>query len=320
MNLPNYEFFMRSVLETLSHAESLPNKKAVQAVLGQHHFSHEELAVKYDISGDFVLADRVEWAITYLKNAGLIASPARGVLRITEEGKKALLSGNEINNAYLMRYDSFIQYMKRSRRKKSNRKMRNHTESSLSAAASSSEDDYEDSHGRMSEACGTPESELKEEILSILGGLKESEFVRFCVDLLVKMGCCNPALDCVLPEESGDVGIAASVTSDPLGFDKVYVQAKLCQAEGSISEGAIRDFIGAIDTQESNGRGVFITTGKFANGAVAQAIGSRHHKIMLIDGGKLADLVIKFEAGVVTVATCTVKKTDPAFYARYGRK
>lgn len=308
MNLPLFEFFMRPVLETLSHAESLSNKKAVQVVLGKFPFSDEELAVTYEKSGSFVLADRVGWAITYLKNAGLVVSPARGVLRITEDGKKALLSGDEINRAYLMRYDSFCQYMKRSY----------HSQSESAAPSSSRDADDEDCHKIISEACMALETELKDEILSILGGLKESEFGRFCVDLLVKMGYGNPVLNSAA-QASGDGGVVASVASDPLGFDKVYVQAKLCPAERSVSEGAMRDFIGAIDNQESNGRGVFITTGKFANGAVEKAMGSKHHKIMLIDGCKLADLAITFGAGVSTVATYTVKKPDPAFFARYEK-
>lgn len=141
----------------------------------------------------------------------------------------------------------------------------------------------------------------------------------FCVDLLVKMGYGNPTLSRVT-QAIGDGGIDGIVTSDRLGFDKVYVQAKLYSPDCSISEGVMRDFIGAIDNQEANGRGVFITTSKFTKGAAEKALGSKHHKIMLIDGDKLSELMIEFGVGVSTTNTFTVKELDSAFYELYEQK
>ena len=217
-----------------------------------------------------MLAGRVGWALVYLKQADLVASPTRAMFRISEEGKKTLRSGEEINRAYLSRFPSFQQFMDKCK----------HSPTASPAPTTTGGDDNDDPLEKINEACNALKTELKDEIISVLLKLKETEFERFCVDLLVKMGYGNPTLSRVT-QATGDGGIDGIVTSDRLGFDKVYVQAKLYSPDCSISEGVMRDFIGAIDNQEANGRGVFITTSKFTKGAAEKALGSKPTKSCL---------------------------------------
>ncbi len=309
MNVPNFQTFLRPILEVLSDGVTYSRRDLISATLKKFSFTDEELALRHEQGGSLVLAGRVGWALVYLKQAALVDSPARAMFRISEDGKKALRSGAEINRAYLSQFSSFRQFMDKCK----------HSPTSSPSPQTTGGEDNDDPLEKINEACNALKTELKDEIISVLLKLKETEFERFCVDLLVKMGYGNPTLSRVT-QATGDGGIDGIVTSDRLGFDKVYVQAKLYSPDSSISEGVMRDFIGAIDNQEANGRGVFITTSKFTKGAKEKAEGSKHHKIMLIDGEKLTDLMFEFGVGVSTTATYTVKDLDSSFFDQYEQK
>lgn len=309
MNLPNFQTFLRPILEVLSDGAISSRRDIISLTLKKFSFTDEELALRHEQGGSLVLAGRVGWALVYLKQADLVDSPTRAMFRISEEGQKTLRSGEEINRACLSRFPSFQQFMDKCK----------HSATASPAPTTTGGADNDDPLEKINEACNALKTELKDEIISVLLKLKETEFERFCVDLLVKMGYGNPTLSRVT-QATGDGGIDGIVTSDRLGFDKVYVQAKLYSPDCSISEGVMRDFIGAIDNQEANGRGVFITTSKFTKGAAEKAIGSRHHKIMLIDGDKLSDLMIEFGVGVSTTNTFTVKELNPAFCEQYEQE
>lgn len=309
MNLPNFQTFLRPILEVLSDGVTYSRRDLISATLKRFSFTDEELALRHAQGGSLVLAGRVGWALVYLKQADLVDSPARAMFRISEEGKKILRSGEEINRAYLNRFPSFRRFMDKCK----------HSPTSSPAQPTVDGDDNDDPLEKIEEACNALKTGLKDEIISTLLKLKETEFERLCVDLLVRMGYGNPTLSRVT-QATADGGIDGIVTSDRLGFDKVYVQAKLYSPDCSISEGIMRDFIGAIDNQEANGRGVFITTSKFTKGAAEKALGSKHHKIMLIDGDKLSDLMIEFGVGVSTTNTFIVKGLNASFYETYDRK
>ena len=309
MNVPNFQTFLRPILEVLSDGVTYSRRGLISATLKKFSFTDEELALRHEQGGSLVLAGRVGWALVYLKQAALVDSPARAMFRISEDGKKALRSGAEINRAYLSQFSSFRQFMDKCK----------HSPTASPSPQTTGGEDNDDPLEKINEACNALKTELKDEIISALLKLKETEFERFCVDLLVKMGYGNPTLSRVT-QATGDGGIDGIVTSDRLGFDKVYVQAKLYSPDSSISEGVMRDFIGAIDNQEANGRGVFITTSKFTKGAAEKALGSKHHKIMLIDGERLSELMIEFGVGVSTTNTFTVKELDSAFYEQYEQK
>lgn len=306
MTIPSFQTFLRPILEVLSCGKTMARRDLVQATLHQFSFTDEQLNLRHEHGGGLVMAGRVGWALVYLKQAGLVKSPARAMFCISDDGKKAFQSNEAINRTYLNRYSQFRKFMERCK----------HTSPTQTTSPN---DDTEDPHEKISEACNALKTELKDEIIAALLKLQDTEFERFCVDFLVKMGYGNPTHSLVTPA-TGDGGIDGIVTSDRLGFDKVYIQAKLYSPDSSITESVMRDFIGAIDNQEANGRGVFITTSKFTKGAAEKALGSKHHKIMLIDGDKLADLMIEFGVGVTTTAVYTVKDLEASFYDQYEQK
>ena len=100
------------------------------------------------------------------------------------------------------------------------------------------------------------------------------------------------------------------INQDQLGINKIYIQAKR-YAENKVREKDIRNFIGAMSGDTKNG--VFVTTSTFDDAAVVKAK-EAHHKIILIDGIKLTELMFEFGVGVQTINTYEMKEVDEDFF------
>jgi restriction system protein len=112
--------------------------------------------------------------------------------------------------------------------------------------------------------------------------------------------------------KSGDGGIDGVIDQDPLGLDRVYLQAKRYKLDAPVSEPEIRAFSGSLGAAKAS-KGVFVTTSYFTRPAYEFA--ERHpFKMVLIDGTKLAALMIRHNVGVRTSETLHVKKLDEDFF------
>ena len=113
-------------------------------------------------------------------------------------------------------------------------------------------------------------------------------------------------------QQSADNGIDGIINEDPLGLDTIYLQAKRWQ--DPVGEGPIRDFIGALVIKGVK-KGVFLTTSYFTPAARAAVQGNKSdQKIVLIDGARLAALMIEHNLGVSTAQTFALKRLDTAFF------
>lgn len=112
--------------------------------------------------------------------------------------------------------------------------------------------------------------------------------------------------------KSGDGGLDGVIDQDALGLDRVYIQAKRFEPGTSVGPNAIRDFFGSLDIAKA-AKGLFITTSSFSKQAVetADRLGKR---IVLIDGERLAALMIRHDVGVRIAQTFHVKKIDEDFF------
>src|SRR5207253_10150563 len=111
---------------------------------------------------------------------------------------------------------------------------------------------------------------------------------------------------------TGDGGIDGVIDQDPLGLDRVYVQAKRYKPDGAVSEPEVRAFSGSLGAAKAN-KGVFVTTSYFTKPAYDFA--ERHpFKIVLIDGAQLASLMIRHNVGVRVADTLHLKKVDEEFF------
>lgn len=138
-------------------------------------------------------------------------------------------------------------------------------------------------------------------------------FENLVVDLLVNMGYGGNRDDAAkVTQYSRDGGIDGIIDEDPLGLDKIYIQAK--RWVDTVQAPEIHKFIGALSIRNAS-KGIFITTGKFSSGAIACV---RNSKIVLIDGRRLCELMIRYNVGVSIKSTYSIKRIDMDYFNPEG--
>jgi restriction system protein len=186
--------------------------------------------------------------------------------------------------------------------------------SSLNQEAPAAEEDavIEAPDERMSLTLQQAHEALAAELIENIKQCEPVFFEKLVVKLLLKMGYGGSRQEAGRAVgRSGDGGIDGIINEDRLGLDAIYLQAK--RWEGTVGEGPIRDFKGALDAKGAQ-KGVFITTSSFTPAATEAARNSRSYKIVLIDGARLAELLIEHDLGVSVAATYQLKRLDTDFF------
>ncbi len=243
-------------------------------------------------------ANRISWTRMELRNAGLLDYMDGGASRITERGRKVLDDKPpRIDKTFLNQFEEYRNLLKKDT-----------TESANKPSDSSNEDTPEEN---LKAAYDTIRSYLAKEILEVVKNCSASFFEWLVVDVLVGMGYGGSREEAgQAVGRSGDGGIDGIINEDRLGLDVIYVQAK--RWEGPVGSPQIRNFVGALAGQKA-GKGVFITTSTFTDGAqeYVKTVGTR---IILIDGRQLADFMIDYNVGVSTEAVYELKRIDTAYF------
>ena len=166
---------------------------------------------------------------------------------------------------------------------------------------------------RMAAILGESNEALSAELLETIKSAPSVFFEQLVVKLLVAMGYGgNRANAGQVTQPSADNGIDGIINEDPLGLDTIYLQAKRWQ--DPVGEGPVRDFIGALVIKGVK-KGVFLTTSYFTPAARAAVQGNKSdQKIVLIDGARLAALMIEHNLGVSTAQTFALKRLDTEFF------
>ena len=247
-----------------------------------------------------IFINRVGWARTYLKKAGLIHAPQRAHIQITERGREVLKAGlTALNTKFLESYPEFNEFREPSK------------SGQVVGAAVSTGDDLQTPEESLEQAHQRIRDELAAELLQKILGCSPAFFEHLVVELLVKMGYGGSRKDAgERVGQSGDGGIDGIIKEDRLGLDTIYIQAKRWQ--GSVGRPEIQKFVGALSGQRAK-KGVFITTSRFTADASEYA-SLIETKVVLIDGDKLASLMIDFDVGVSTQATYVIKKIDSDYF------
>lgn len=158
---------------------------------------------------------------------------------------------------------------------------------------------------------------LSAELLERIKAEPPAFFERLVVQLLVVMGYGgNRARPGQVTQRSADNGIDGIINEDPLGLDTIYLQAKRWQE--AVGEGPVRDFIGALVIKGVK-KGVFLTTSYFTPAALAAVKGNKSdQKVVLIDGARLAALMIAHGLGVSTTHRFSLRRLDTDFFDGEG--
>lgn len=303
MPIPDYQTLMLPLLRVLAARGEQSKKELVEALASEFKLTDGELKELLPSGQQPVFQNRVGWASTYMKQAGLIESPRRAVFKIIERGKEVLSRNpSKINAAFLDQFPEFQEFRQagRDRTRKGEHKTVNIREMGETPAEL-----LESGYQRLRE-------ELAEELLEQVKNASPSFFERLVIDLLVKMGYGGSRQDAGRAiGRTGDEGIDGIISEDRLGLDVIYVQAK--RWDNVVGRPEIQKFVGALQGQRAR-KGIFITTSKFTDEAVQYARGIEN-KVVLIDGDRLTELMIDFDIGVSPVASYQIKKIDADFFS-----
>lgn len=295
MELPKYHETFLPILETLNSAESFKSRELAVYVRDNYYSDlPSELLKQKTSSGANVLIDRILWGKSYLKMAKFVSYPKRGMVQITEKGKRALKRGS-LPLHELQNDQDFISHRESVKTEKEN-----DVGVDQIKVENASPQDLIDS------GFSTIEKQVKTELLEKLKEIDPYYFEKVILILLKKMGYG----DFVETSKSGDGGIDGIINEDKLGLEKIYTQAKRYN-ENKVREKDIRNFIGAMSGDTS--KGVFITTSTFDDPAIKKAR-EAHHSIILIDGAKLVDLMHQYNVGVQVKTIYEVKELDNDFF------
>lgn len=304
--IPDYQTLMLPLLRFLSDGKEHSINEAIENLAIQFKLSQEERNELLPSGQAFLFSNRVAWARTYLKKAGLIDSKKRGFVNITEKGKSVLNENlKEIDVKYLERFPEFIEF-------KSTKKKDNNYSIDFKVDLPSVEELFKETpEEKIEHGYIQIRKSLEQELLIKLKSIRPSFFEKIVVELLVKMGYGGSIQDAGKAiGKSGDEGIDGIIKEDKLGLDVIYIQAK--RWEGVVGRPELHKFVGALAGQRAR-KGVFITTSSFTKEAITYA-SQMDTKIVLIDGEQLAQYMIDYNLGVSTQNTYEIKRMDSDYF------
>ena len=305
MAVPDYQSVMLPLLRFAGEKnDETSTGEAVEVLAKEFGLTDEDLKEMLPSGIQSTFVNRVGWASTYMKKAGLLEATRRGYYRITPRGQELLKKQPKaINVRLLKQYPEFLEFQQLKGTRSGDRE-------------SSSPATLDVTTATPSEALETAYENLRDELADeLLARLKKSSpsfFERVVVELLVKMGYGGSRADAGKAiGKTGDGGIDGIIKEDKLGLDVVYIQAKRWE-NNPVGRPDVMQFAGALQAQKAN-KGIFITTSRFTDDArsYVSQVGS---KIVLIDGEQLTSLMIEHDVGVSTVSLYPVKKIDTDYF------
>ncbi len=299
MTVPPYHGFYTGVLRSLADGQEHIRADIYECAAREANLSDEDKAEMLP-KGTLKYVDRASWAITYLKMAGMIESPRRSVFRITARGRDALKSGKPIDNDYLAQFKEYQEFINKPAQPKDDGKPVAEPLDSLSPDE------------MMNQALHDMDEVLISDLLKEITDHDPYFFERLVVDLIKAIYGGDFKNNSKVTPKSNDGGIDGVVKQDRLGFNSIYIQAKMYR-EGPVSRDDVQKFSGAMDGAHAV-NGAFITTSVFTKGAVefVEKLNNKH--IVLIDGRELALLMMEYKIGVQTKQTIEIKKIDYDYF------
>jgi restriction system protein len=292
MPIPDYQSLMLPLLRHLADGEEHSLRDLTDCLAEECSLTDAERKELLPSGQQPVFDNRVGWAKTYMKKAGLLESPRRGWVRITPRGLDVLKEQpHRIDVSFLERFEEFRTFRAQRR-----------------APAPTHEPSPEES---LAQAYETLKQGVLAELLDQVRRASPAFFERLVVELLVRMGYGGSFQEAARAiGRSGDEGIDGIIKEDRLGLDVLYIQAK--RWAQPVSRPEIQKFAGVLQGHRAR-KGVFITTSTFSKESW-EYVEKIDSKIVLIDGERLVELMFEHNVGVSTVGTYPVKKVDSDFF------
>jgi len=298
--IPDYQTIMLPLLEFAGDKKEHHIRAAIDYLIEKFSLSIEERKMLLPSGQQPIFDSRVGWARTYLVKGGLLYSPKRGYFKITKRGLDVLQNPpTKIDNEYLSRFPEFIEFTTKKKTQKEDeiKQLKKYDESTP-------EDLITLGYQKLRQ-------ELTIELLDKIMSCPPNFFEKLVVDLLVEMGYGGSREEAgKAVGKSGDEGIDGIIKEDKLGLDIVYIQAK--RWSNSVGRPEIQKFVGALHGQRAK-KGIFVTTSSFSQSAI-DYVSKIDSKIILIDGEKLADLMIDYNVGISTISSYKIKRIDLDYF------
>jgi restriction system protein len=309
VSVPTYDKFIEPLLRYLAaRTEGVPAREAQEAAASALRISESDRQVLLPSGSQVVYKNRANWAHDRLKRAGLSSSPRRGIWQLTPQGRDFalkhpnMLSPEDVDNLAV----GFNDVRLRTSTPLSELEPVSDLIPFPGSARTESPDD------RLAEAVTELRRSVARELLENLGRASPTFFETVVLDLLHRMGYGANRSDLQRVGGTGDGGIDGVISLDRLGLEKVYVQAKRWQS--TVGRPEVQGFYGALAGQRAN-KGVFITTSTYTSQATEFA--RSVERVVLVDGSRLAELMMDYEVGV-TARTVKVPKLDSDYFDEEG--
>ena len=301
MAIPDFQTIMLPLLQLSSDSNIHYIHDEVNQLADEFELSEEERTKLLPSGQQPIFYNRVGWARTYLKKAGLLEDPKRGYFQITSRGKEVLDDNpSRIDMKFLRKFPEYIEF-RETVRETTDEEVQEEDLEGLTP-----EEALENAYQRI-------HRDLSEELLTYVLGSTPGFFEKLVVELLVKMGYGGSQREAARAVgQSGDEGIDGIIDEDRLGLDTIYVQAKKWNKSASIGRPEIQKFVGALQGKRAK-KGIFITTTSFSKEAREYA-SNIDTKVVLIDGSRLTNLMIDYGVGVTPRTQYELKELDTDYF------
>ena len=281
MAVPTFEDMMGPVLRRISDGGDYSMDELEKIVAESLGLSEDDLARRTKNGNMTQVRHRLTWTKTYLKKAGLAEYPARGMLRITEDGKDVLKARPERVDRKLLK--------------------------KLEGKSTDDDDATLDPEEVIMKKHSEIEDLLKNDLLEKLRALHPRGFELAILNLCKKM---DSRAEIEHTGKPGDGGVDGIVHDDKFGLSKIYVQAK--RYTGQVPTGQVREFTGVISGKSK--KGIFMTTADISKSAREEVRANNDVFIRLVDGSELASLMIEHNVGIAVQQRLEIKKIDMYYF------
>lgn len=302
--IPDYQTIMLPLLKLTSDKKIHKFREVIDSLAEYFKLTDKERKELLPSGNQALFDNRVGWARFYLTKANLLKSEKRGTHQITDQGLKFLKSNpTDLRTKDLENFKAFKEF-KESIDKKNQVDYKVSSSQNIEESEKTPEEALEYAYLKL-------KNDLSRDLLNIIKNCSPAFFEKLVIDILTKMGYGGSRKDAgEALDRTGDGGIDGIIKEDKLGLDTIYIQAK--RWENTVPVREIRDFAGALLSKKAR-KGIFITTSNFPRSAF-EFVKSIEHKIILIDGERLTDLMFEFNVGISTQSAYEVKRIDSDYF------
>lgn len=302
MAIPDFQSVMLPLLEVLNDGKEWRMRDVTEGLATRFQLTPQERQEMLPSGQQTLFSNRVAWAKTHLKAAGLLLNPNRGKATLSDEGRRVLaLNPQAINCRFLRQYPSYLELVGRSR--SDERGEQDAAQQGVVAELTPME--------LMDDSFQALRRATVDELLVKLRDCSPGFFEKVVVKLLQAMGYGGVSGEALVTGRSGDAGIDGIIKEDKLGLDVVCIQAK--RWEGTVGRPVIQGFVGSMDFVRAR-KGVILTTSQFSREATDFVDRIEGKKVVLIDGPQLADLMIDHNVGVLPTKSYELKEVSNDFF------